>query len=345
MLNWFVALNIISPQANAELGEKLGVTAVGTGPYKFAEYIPNDRFVLEANPEYWGEKPKLKRIVFRVIPEDSSRLAALEAGEIDMMTEVSPDHVKRIESHPNLKLISTDTVRVLYIRLRENRKPLDDVRVRRALNYAVNKKEIVRYLLRGMGAVPTAPLHPLLMGYNPNLTSYAYNPEKAKELLAEAGYPNGFTLTYSSTHGRYIKDKQIAEAIVGQLKKIGITCEYTPLEIGTMVSQDLFGDTHDMYSLAFGGILWDPDLPLSFFHNVLKYDNPEYVRLIEIGRTNQDKKVYEKAYQDALAVMWYDAPMIWVSYHPQIIGIQKNVKGFKPKADELVIVNNVWKTE
>jgi ABC-type transport system substrate-binding protein len=103
-----------------------------------------------------------------------------------------------------------------------------------------------------------------------------------------------------------------------------------PLEIGTFVSQDLLGNTHDMYSMAFGGILWDPDLGMSFFQNVLKYKNPEYMKLIELGRTSQDKKIYEKAYQDAQAVMWKDAPMIWLTYHPQIIAHQKGLKDFIP---------------
>jgi peptide/nickel transport system substrate-binding protein len=177
MLNWFVAEYHL-PKANEELGDKLNVTAVGTGPYRFVEYIPNNRFVVEANPDYWGEKPKLQKIIFRVIPEDASRVAALEAGEVDMITEVSPDQVKRIEGHANLQVISTPTVRVMFIRFREDRKPLDDVRVRQALNYGVDKKEIVKYILGDMGSVASAPIHPLLMGYNKDLSPYEYDPKR-----------------------------------------------------------------------------------------------------------------------------------------------------------------------
>jgi peptide/nickel transport system substrate-binding protein len=345
MLNWFVMLNIISPRANKELGDQLAVKAIGTGPYRFVEYVPNDRLVVEANPDYWGDSPKLKRIIFRAIPEDSARLAALEAGEIDMMTEVSPDHIQAIERNPNLQVSSTPCVRVLFARFRQNRKPFDDVKVRQAVNYALNKVALNEYLLRGTGAVARGPTHPLLMGFNDKLVPYSYDMAKAKKLLTEAGYPNGIDVTFSSTYGRYIKDKEIAEAMVGQLQEAGIRCKYTPLEMGSFASQDLFGDTHDMYQMAFGGILWDPELPLSFFRNVMKYDNPTYREAIELGRTSQDPQEYESAYKKAEEIMWDDAAMAWTLYLPQIIALHKKVMGFKPRPDELVIVNDCWKTE
>lgn len=215
-----------------------GVATLGAGPYKFVEWVPGDRLVLERNEKYWGPKPAWKRVVMRPIPSAATRVAALLSGDVDFVDEVPPSDIKNLKAKGNVHLVSTVSNRVIYLHVDTNRdkspfvfdksgKPLDknplkDLRVRKAMSKAINRQAIVDRVMEG-SAIPAGQLLPEgFFGVSPNLKVEPYDLKGAKKLLAEAGYPDGFKLTLHSPNDRYINDKDVAQAVAQMLSRAGI---------------------------------------------------------------------------------------------------------------------------
>jgi peptide/nickel transport system substrate-binding protein len=185
----------LSPRALQELGPKIATNPVGTGPYKFIEYVPGQHLLMEVNPNYWGPKPKSQRLKIRFLPENGTRVAALESGEVMLITNVPPDTIKRLKSNPQLEMRTAVTNRIMLVNLRTDRPPWNDKRARQALNYAIDKEAITEGILGGLAPSARAPLAPALLGSHPGLQPYPYDPEKAKKLLAAAGAIGGAVIT------------------------------------------------------------------------------------------------------------------------------------------------------
>jgi peptide/nickel transport system substrate-binding protein len=215
-----------------------GTAAVGAGPYKFVEWVPGDRLVLERNEDYWGEKPDWKRVIIRPVPSSATRIASLLSGDVDFVEDVPPADIKNLKTKPNVTLASSVSNRVIYLHIDTNRdkspfvfdkagnpldkNPLKDLRVRKAMSKAINRKAIVDRVMEG-SAIPAGQLLPAeFFGVSPNLKVEPYDLEGAKKLLAEAGYPNGFKLTLHSPNNRYINDKDVAQAVAQMLSRAGI---------------------------------------------------------------------------------------------------------------------------
>ncbi len=197
----------ISPAAVEQFGDQFGRNPVGTGPYKFVEWTADDTIVLEKNPEHdWStsfyavqQPPQIDRVEFIVIPEDATRLAALEAGEIDMVagTDAVPvDKIRGLQETPGVQVVTRPMVGVYYNYINMQVEPLNDVRVRQAMNYAIDKDALIQLVVDGQGTASSSPLASAFGDYNPNLEPYTYDVEKAKALMAEAGLADGFDLTY-----------------------------------------------------------------------------------------------------------------------------------------------------
>lgn len=218
-----------------------GEAAIGTGPYKLGEWARGDRLVLERYEDYWGEKPAWKTVIFKPIVSDPTRVAALLNGDVDIIDRVPTADVKQLESNSDIKVVSRPGERIIYLQLDVGRdespfvvgedgqpifpNPLRDWRVRKAMSLAINRPAIAARIMDDQ-AVPAGQIAtPGMFGYNPELEPEAYNAERAKALLAEAGYPDGFKITLHSPSGRYINDARIAEAIAGMLTRIGIETE------------------------------------------------------------------------------------------------------------------------
>ncbi|MGI6660026.1 MAG: ABC transporter substrate-binding protein [Dethiobacteraceae bacterium] len=226
------ACGIVSEEAYKKYGDEYGVKyVVGTGPYVFKEWIKGDKLVLEKNPDYnWGPdwmenngKPIIDRIVMRVIPEESTRRMELEAGNVHILRNVPASFVEELAGNEDIEMIRGDATKLCYLAYACDKEPFTDVRVRRAINHAINKDEIVNYLLRGVGQPAYGYLPPALKSeyYDGSKTdSYGYDVEKAKALLKEAGYENGLQLTLSAENTSEFK--KLAEVLQSQLKEVGI---------------------------------------------------------------------------------------------------------------------------
>lgn len=210
------------------VGDGLVEHPIGTGPFKFVERVPGSHIVLERFDDYYGGAPDLgrsgpapaRRIIFQIMPETATRLAALRAGEIDIMTEVPVHALQDIEQHPDLLLRPVAGTRSYFTEFNVNKAPFDDVRVRQALNYAVDVDTIIDAFLDGLGEPLTTILSPLSFGHNDDLQPYPYDPERARQLLAEAGYPNGFSTSVAVLNSGYTPD--MFAVIQANFKDVGI---------------------------------------------------------------------------------------------------------------------------
>src|SRR5438477_12109523 len=187
------AASVVSPTAVRKLGADYPLTPVGTGPFKFASWDRGQRVVLEKNPNYWKHPVKLERVIFRPIVEDQARLTELLTGAVDLIVGTPPDFVAQLENNPKVTLLKQVGAHVWYLGINNQKKPFDDKRVRQALNYAVNKDGIVRDVLKGTGTPSRGRVLPNTWGADSALQPYPYDPERARKLLAEAGYPSGFS--------------------------------------------------------------------------------------------------------------------------------------------------------
>jgi peptide/nickel transport system substrate-binding protein len=222
---------------------------VGTGPYLVREWVRDERIVLTPNPTHWGSAAAYDEIVWRPVPEAATRLAELEVGAADIVANIPPEAATRLGALAGVDIRSAATGQRFYIGLRHHEGgPLGDARVRQALNYAVDVDLIIETLLGGLGT-PRASLlnEPHL---DPTLEPFGYDPERARELLREAGYPNGFAMTLMSPSGRYTRDLEVAQAVADFLRDVGVQVEFVPNEWGRYIDLMLANELRDAWLLA-----------------------------------------------------------------------------------------------
>ena len=228
-----LALIPIVPKKVVEASGDEGFDAkpVGTGPYKFVSWKRGDRVTEEAFTDYWQGSPKINTLVFRGIPEDSTRVAELQTGGLDVATNIPTQSVPQIKESGKAQIMTVDSLRTVFIVLNTLEKPFDDVRMRQAVNYGIDKKLIVDGVLDSYGKPNSEPFGPEVFGYDPNLEGYyAYDPNKAKQLMKDAGYGDGVEVNFYGATGRYLKDKEVQENIVSQLGEIGVKVNLHEME-------------------------------------------------------------------------------------------------------------------
>jgi peptide/nickel transport system substrate-binding protein len=232
-------LPIVSPTAVERLGPvEFGKAPVGTGPYRFVEWVAGERLVMEANGDYWREPASIKRVVIRPIPELSTRISELETGGVDIILQVPPDQVQRLRVNPALQIIGKPSTQpmVLQVNTKAGNEILKDPRVREAISLAIDRKSVVEQLLLGEATIINGPVTAQYLGYDPEPPMPAYDPDRARQLLQEAGAA-GAAITYSTPSGRYVLDTQIAEIVADQLRAIGLEVTVEPLEIAQYVQR------------------------------------------------------------------------------------------------------------
>jgi peptide/nickel transport system substrate-binding protein len=335
---------MMSPRAMQELGPKIATNPIGTGPYKFVEYIPGQHVLMEVNPQYWGRKPPSNRLKIRFIPENGTRLAALESGEVMMVTNVPPDSIKRLQSNPNLDMRTSVTNRIMFITLRTDRPPWTDKRARQALNYAVDKEAITKDLLGGLAPIAEAPLPPAVFGSHTGLKPYPYDPAKAKQLLAEAG-ASGATFNLGVPNGRYLLDKQIGEAIAGYLSDVGLQVNLeNPIWSSFVTEISKFDKAkYDGYFFGWGVVTAEPDqLMREHFHSKFTrrnaYRNPEVDRLVDEAAESFDEPKVKAAYTRAQEIVWDECPWIFLHLQPDLNAVNRRLQGFVARPDEWLIL-------
>ena len=212
---------------------------VGTGAYKFVRWDKDEQVVLEANEDYWGKRPKVKRAIIRTIPEVTTRLADFRLGRVDIAMDIPMEEVDGIEKDPHLRIDSgLDTIthmQLLFNTLKPG--PLANKKVRQAIHHAVDMDSIIKHILYGYGRRTPTVIVPDAFGYDPSIKLYPYDPKKARKLLAEAGYPNGFEVNFDFPTGHYNKGDEVAQAIMGQLAEVGIRLKMLRYEWGSFVKR------------------------------------------------------------------------------------------------------------
>lgn len=319
-----------------------GQKPIGTGPYKLAEWVKDASVTLEANEKYWAGPPPTKTVVFRNIPEGAAKLAALEAGEIDFIIDVPLDAVERIQRNPDLQLFSRPSNRLFYLVpsvLTDT--PLKNAKVRQALWHAVDVNGLIQGLFKGR-AKPLAGqvLTPSFFGFDPNRKPTPYDPDRAKQLLAEAGFPNGFEFVFKYPSGRYAQDKEVGQALVSQLQKVGLRPKQEVLESGTFLTQLTSLQLNDMY---LGGSLPPPDIHFMYqqFQTGFRYSyytNAQFDELLKQGAATANREERAGIYKKMLDLCEQDPPYIPLYQPEDYYAGSKKLTGFVPRASQFLDV-------
>lgn len=214
--------------------EQIALNPVGTGRYKFVEHIKEDHLDLVVNENYWGEKPAITKVRFRPITNEATRTATMLSGEVDFTVDVAVRDVDRLKSNSDIDVVEQPSLRIIYLNMDgwrddspavQKPNPLKDIRVRKAIYHAIDEDTIVKNVMNGQAYPATSYIPEVFLGYNPDIKRLEYNPEKAKELLADAGYPDGFEIVLDAPNNRYVNDEQIAQSVASYLQKVGIKLE------------------------------------------------------------------------------------------------------------------------
>src|SRR5262249_22103207 len=233
---------------------------IGTGPFKFVEHVPDTRVVLAANDDWWGGPQRIKTLVYRPIKEDAARAAALVAGEVDLAMDLPPEIVPLIERGRNLAVQKVLTIRT-YVMLFSSlfsSYPTVKREVREAISYAIDRDSLNVTIMGGLGAPPSF-ISPTTFGFNPDLKPLPYDPARARRLLAEAGFLNGIDIALDASYGKYPKDKEIAEAIAGQLGAVGIRTTVKSYEWGVLTRRIFSHQASEMALIGWGDANFDPE--------------------------------------------------------------------------------------
>jgi peptide/nickel transport system substrate-binding protein len=341
--------DIASPKAVERWGTEFGKHPVGTGAYKFVEWKPNQEVVLEANPDYWGHKPKIKRLVVRNIKDNSQRLGALKAGEIQGMEGLNPDDVAVVKSDANLQLLLRPTNTTGYIAFNYKVKEFQDRRVRQAFAHAINKRAIVDALYGGTGLVANQFQPPALWGYNRELKDYEYSPTRAQTLLREAGLGQGLSditwedgkkepliFWYMSRSRPYFPNpKEIAEAMAADLAKVGIKTQLQTTEWAVYLDKRKNGQM-PLYMLGWTGDNGDPDNFLCYFFcqpGVARegfYANKPLADVLLRAQKLTQQTERAKLYRQSEQLLRDDAARLFIANNQPPLAFARRVKGYVP---------------
>ena len=331
---------VVSPVAAAKWGKDFRNHPVGTGPFIFKEWRSRDQVLVEANPDYWKGKPKLERIVYKVLPDPQAALLGLRRGEVHILADVGAATIPALRQEPTVNLVTQPGLAICGVALPCDMKPFDDVRVRRALNLAVDKDAINKSLFQGLAVQLTSPIPPAQWGHDPSLKGYGFDPETAKKLLTEAGVQPGLKvelLTYNSPRGYNPAGADLAVAVQGYLRRVGIEADVRRMDMGAFLSTVRSGKYDGLRMGGWTGDNGDPDnfagalfaskeIPIG---NSAHYRNADVDRLLaEAARTvDHDKRV--QLYYDIQKRIMDDAPWIFINSVLQVRAVRKNVQGYR----------------
>lgn len=328
------AMAILNEKAVTEAGEDFGTNPVGTGPFKFVSWDFDEKVTLERFEDFHGEKALLREVVFRIVPDNTVRTIELETGAADIVYDVQPADISRIEEDENLSLIRNSNLSTTYIGFNTNKAPFNDVRVRQAINLAVDMEAVVENVFRGVGSAAKGPLGPNVWGANQDLEGWDRDLVRARELLAEAGFADGFSTTLWTNDNQLRVD--IAEIVQNQLSEVGITVEVKILEWSAYLADTAAG-LHDMFILGWTTVTADADYGLfPLFHssalgaagNRTFFVNARVDELLDIGRRTIDQDERLAAYLEAQQIIRDEAPWIFTWNGENISATHASVTGF-----------------
>jgi len=341
-----------------------GRAMIGTGPFRFVRFARGDRVELVRNDAYWGGKPEWDKVTLRILPTDPARTAALLAGDVDVIEHIPSADLGRLRANPALRLAQTVSWRTIFFHLDQARaqpplvsdkggkplaaNPFADLRVRRAISKAINRQALADRVLEGL-ALPTANVvSPPVFGHNTALKPEGYDPEGARKLLAEAGYPNGFALTVAAPNNRYINDEQVAQAVAQMLARVGIATRVEALPINVYLTK-MRDRAYSFSMLGWGSFSADlalralagtvnPDKGYGAW-NWSQYSNPRLDTLIAQALASVDEKKREAFAREASALAAEDLALIPL-YHQVVTWAMKKNISYTPRTDEFTFAHH-----
>jgi peptide/nickel transport system substrate-binding protein len=299
---------------------------VGTGPFVLERWERGDRIVLRRNPDYHVKGlPRLERVTFRFIPDPNAALAALQAGDIDVLAfGLGPESVEVVRRSPDLQLIQGETTNDVILALNNARKPFADVRVRRAITHAIDKAEVVRAAMFGFGRVLGSNVDPLNPYFVDMAKAVPHDPARARQLLVEAGYPNGFDAVLRVSP-QYPYTVRTGEVLVGQLARVGIRVRLEQIEWGQWLDRVYKNADYDMTIIGHAEA-WDAGNyanPKYYF----RYDSPRFQAAFQESETTLDDGKRRELYAQLQRIMAEEAPVVWLYVYPRLVAAKKGVQG------------------
>ncbi|KKM10216.1 peptide ABC transporter substrate-binding protein [Clostridiales bacterium PH28_bin88] len=324
---------------------------IGAGPFKFVEGKLDERIVMERYEGYYGGSPEIppieparsKRVIFEIIPETSTRVAALQSGKVHIIQNVPTDMVEQLKASPEIDVKMAEGTRVYMIEMNVTRAPFDNVKVRQALNYAVDMDQIVQKVLGGYATVLAGPNLQNSFAINTDLKPYGYDPEKAKQLLKEAGYEKGFNMVFDTTE----EFKDVAEAVATYLRQVGINATVRIWDWGVLkpllekgerqlIMSSWGNSTQDPYDFMI------PKLKTKDRGNYSLYSNNRVDKLLDEASVTMDEAKRADMYKEAQEIVYNDAPWIFGYSKKEIEGSLKGVQNWVPSSDSRINLHDVY---
>lgn len=339
MLTRFVSAKILSPELLEKGTKEIAKAPVGTGPFQFVEWVQGDHLTVERFDEYWDKADRVKKITYKPVPENGSRVAMLKTGEADVIYPLPDQNIKELESNKDVEVQKIPSTIARYVSINTMKEPFTDVKVRQALNYAVNKDAFIKVVNAGFGLELDSIISSKTLHYKKQEV-YEQNIEKAKELLAEAGYPEGFKAEiWGNTNSDTMKGMQFIQQ---QLKEIGVDLEIKSMEEGTL-SDEIYGpqtpedakvqmwyvswsaypsDTSNATKPLFSSTSFPPNGA-----NTAYYKNDDVDAWIEEVNKTADEATQAEIYSDIQSTIYKDAPWIFLGVDEILAGMRTNVEG------------------
>lgn len=341
---------IVPEDAVREMGpEEFNEHGIGTGAYKVKEWVRDQYVHVERFEDYWGTSPVPEELIIRAIPEASTRVSAVRAGEVDIVVNVPPDSIELVEEDENARIEAADSGRLIFVHLNTWEPPTDDVRVRRAMNHAVNWDEIIEHVLGGMGTRTPAPITRFTFPYEHlediiEEKAMHYDPDLARELLEEAGYGDGFELELEGPDGRYLLDSEVVQAVGQYLEEVGIAVDINIQEWGAYTSRrrelevqaGLFGMANAINDFDTPlGIYWDPDRTDPYFQD------ERLKELLDNALATPFEEERIEIYREAMEIVMDNAPWIFGYSQAAIFGVTNRIEWTPREGTELVSMFDV----
>jgi peptide/nickel transport system substrate-binding protein len=324
---------MVSPDALAKYGKQLGEQPVGTGPFKFSRRTA-DEIRLVANRDHWAGPPRLDELTFKIIPESEKTMQAFLAGRLDFLPEVEPVYLERIIASPAARLVRVPTLSIYYLGFRTDRKPFNDVRLRKAVTAAIDVERAVLFISRGMAIPAHGPIPPGVDAYDPELKKPRYRPDAARALLREAGHATGlrFSMVYNAGWGFF---SELAQAIKSDLAKVGVAVDLVPKPAYKDLVADVRQGVGDAFIYSWFTILPDAEVYLNplfrtnSVDNLTRYSSARLDALLEQARDAVDPARQLALYRSAQRVVVDDAPMAFLFHEIRLSAHQARVTGIE----------------
>lgn len=346
-MNSMTRFYLISPTALADPSWDYSKQSAGSGPYVLEEYAQGDHVSIVRNENYWGEAPSIDRIDFRVVPEAGSRIAALQTGEATAIYPMPTDQVATVRSAGDINMISIPSTTMRYVTLNTNYEPLSDVRVRQALNYALNQDEYVQVMYSGAATPATSVLPEMVPGYK-GQTPYEYDLDKAKSLLEEAGYGDGFEVTIIGDNST--QETKGMTFVMQQLQQAGVTVNVQPNEAAT--NAELAAEPEDTTTLQMWYVNWSQSDPDGFLRSLLSsamvpptgyntafWKNDEFDSELEAGNAAPTEEEQNEHYGKCQDIAWEECPWLFLASDNTLLSYKAYLNGIKYVAQGIDVIH------